>query len=290
MVAVPLTPLLPAPIVDPQTGHATPAFIQVLNLLVQRIGGEPEATILTNLGGAVSVDNSVARFNGTTGESIQDSGVLIDDADKITAPAGLDLTGLLDMTGDLDVLGDIILTGVVDGRDVAADGIKLDGVEALAEVNDVASVFGRVGTVGAVRGDYRGGDITRGLEVFETTVGQAALASAGTVILLNAAAGEQWKVRELWLSGAGTNFSGGGGDRLLDIKEGTTIYSTIPAATLQALAAARWGDAGLPFPATAAHLTTATAVGADIVAQYSGGTADYTAGSLTIVLVAERVT
>ena len=112
---------------------------------------------------------------------------------------------------------------------------------------------------------------------------------AGTVTLLNAVTGEQWKIREIFLSGAGTNFNGGG-DRLLDIKEGTTIYSTIPAATLQTLAAARWGDTGVPFPATASHLTTATALGADVVAQYSGGATDYTAGSLTIILTAERVT
>ena len=282
MVAVPLTPLFPAPIVDPQTGHASPAFMQVLNLLMQRIGGEPDATILTNLGGPASIDNSVARFNGAAGDSIQGSGVLIDDADKMTMPADADITGTLALTGSMTV------TGTVDARDISVDGTKLDGIEALAEVNDVFTVFGRAGAVAAVRGDYRGGDITRGLEVFETVVGQAALAGAGTVILLDAAAGEQWKVRELWLSGAGTNFSGG--DRLLDIKEGTTVYSTIPAATLQALAAARWGDTGMPFPATAAHLTTATAAGADIVAQYSGGATDYTAGSLTIVLIAERVT
>ena len=125
-------------------------------------------------------------------------------------------------------------------------------------------------------------------QVFEVTVGQAALASAGTVALITAKNGEQWKVREIFLSGAGTNFSGGGGDRDLDIKEASTIYATVPAATLQTLAAARWGDGGVPFPATAAHLTAATAAGADLVAAYSGGTADYTAGALTLIIVAER--
>lgn len=266
MVQVPLATVSRGPIVDPQTGHASVEFTRVLNLLVARIGGEAEASILVSQGAGASTDNAVVRFDGADGDRFQNSGVLIDDTDNLTIP------------------------GTVDGRDVSVDGLKLDGIEALAEVNDVFSVFARVGAVVAVRGDYRGGDITRGLEVFETTVGQAALAGAGTVTLLNAAAGEQWKVRELWLSGAGTNFSGGGGDRLLDIKEGTTIYSTVPAATLQALAAARWGDTGMPFPATAAHLTTATAAGADIVAQYSGGATDYTAGSLTIILIAERVT
>lgn len=143
-------------------------------------------------------------------------------------------------------------------------------------------MFRRVG--GAV-----GLPIVGQVAVFETTVGQAALASAGTVKLLDALSGERWKVREIFLSGAGTNFSGGGGDRLLSISDGTATWSVIPAATLQSLAAARWGDTGVPFPSTAADLTLASALGTDIKTAYSGGATDYTAGSLTIVIVAERI-
>ena len=142
-------------------------------------------------------------------------------------------------------------------------------------------IFRRVGGV-------TGKPIVGQVAVFETSVGQAALASAGTVKLLDALSGERWKVREIYLSGAGTNFSGGGGDRLLDIRDGTATWSVIPAATLQSLAAARWGDTGVPFPATAADFTLASALGTDITAKYSGGGTDYTAGSATIVLVAER--
>lgn len=137
-------------------------------------------------------------------------------------------------------------------------------------------------------GGATGKPIIGDVAVFETTVGQAAMASGGTVKLLDALAAERWKVRNLWLSGAGTNFSGGGGDRLLSISDGTAIYSVVPAATLQALSAARWGDTGVPFPATAADFTLASAAGIDITAAYSGGVTDYTAGSLTIVIVAER--
>lgn len=126
------------------------------------------------------------------------------------------------------------------------------------------------------------------VSVFETAVGQAALASAGTVILLDSKSGETWKVRELFLSGGGTDFSGGSGNRLLTISDGTSTYSVVPAATLQSLAAARWGDTGMPFPATAAHLTAASAAGTDITAAYSGGANDYTAGGCTVIIVAER--
>ncbi len=142
-------------------------------------------------------------------------------------------------------------------------------------------IFRRVGGV-------TGKPIVGRVAVFETTVGQAALASGGTVKLLDALSGERWKLREIYLSGAGTNFSGGGGDRLLRIGDGTAIWSVVPAATLQSLAAARWGDTGVPFPATVADFTLASVAGTNITAAYSGGATDYTAGSCTIVIVAER--
>lgn len=126
------------------------------------------------------------------------------------------------------------------------------------------------------------------VSVFETAVNQSGLASAGLVDLLTANKGEQWKIRDIRLSGGGTDFSGGGGDRLLSITDGTTAWSIIPAATLQTLAAAKWGDAGLPYPATAADLTIASALSTNISAQYSGGTTDYSAGELTLILTLER--
>ena len=55
----------------------------------------------------------------------------------------------LTIAGGVQVNGDISFTGtgLVDGRDVAADGTKLDGIEALAEVNTVDSVNGMTGVV-----------------------------------------------------------------------------------------------------------------------------------------------
>lgn len=40
----------------------------------------------------------------------------------------------------IDTSGDILVSGTVDGRDVATDGTKLDGIEALADVTDTANV------------------------------------------------------------------------------------------------------------------------------------------------------
>jgi hypothetical protein len=47
-----------------------------------------------------------------------------------------DITG----TGNLNFTGNVTLSGTVDGRDVAADGTKLDGIEASADVTDTANV------------------------------------------------------------------------------------------------------------------------------------------------------
>ena len=55
-----------------------------------------------------------------------------------TATGFVSITGDT-MTGDLTV-PNIIVSGNVDGRDVAADGTKLDGIEASADVTDTANV------------------------------------------------------------------------------------------------------------------------------------------------------
>ena len=46
---------------------------------------------------------------------------------------------LINGTG-LEVAGNITVDGTVDGRDVATDGTKLDGIEASADVTDTANV------------------------------------------------------------------------------------------------------------------------------------------------------
>ena len=136
------------------------------------------------------------------------------------------------------------------------------------------------------------GDITvlfstdEAIRAFEVTVAFGDLASAGSKTLLEAATGETWKITGLALTAAGTDFTGGGGDRLLAITDGTTTWSIIPAATLGTLAIARWGDAGMPDPGTPADFFVPSAESTSIVAQYSGGSADYAAGSCTIRVLA----
>ena len=75
------------------------------------------------VGPASSIDNSVVRFDTTTGKLIQDSAVTIDDSGNITT------------------------AGTVDGRDISVDGTKLDTIATGAEVNTVDSVNTQTGVV-----------------------------------------------------------------------------------------------------------------------------------------------
>ena len=130
---------------------------------------------------------------------------------------------------------------------------------------------------------------TSNIQRFDITAGFAALAAGGAVNLLVSSGAHQYKIVSLWTNLGGTNFSGGGGNRLGQITDGTTVYSVIPAASLQTIANAGWGmSAALPFPATAA-IDTSTAAGASLQFKYSGGTTDYTAGSIVISGLVQQV-
>lgn len=103
---------------DPQTIEAD-AFDRA-----NHTGTQAQSTI-TNLttdlaakadGAASSTDNAIARYDGTTGKVLQNSSVTIDDS------------------------GNISTTGNVDGRDISADGTKLDTIETNADVTDTANV------------------------------------------------------------------------------------------------------------------------------------------------------
>lgn len=52
-------------------------------------------------------------------------------------------TGAVKTTSsNLDITGNIVVSGTVDGRDIATDGTKLDGIEASADVTDETNVKG----------------------------------------------------------------------------------------------------------------------------------------------------
>ena len=60
-------------------------------------------------------------------------------ADAVSKTAGGVFDANVDFSAGIDVTGDITVTGNVDGRDVAADGTKLDGIETAATADQTAS-------------------------------------------------------------------------------------------------------------------------------------------------------
>ena len=94
-------------------------------------GGGTSGTVTVNVGAGdgidttvntVAVDSTVIRTTGN-----QTLGGIKTFSSEIVANAGV------------DVSGNVVLTGTVDGRDVAADGTKLDGIEANATADQTAA-------------------------------------------------------------------------------------------------------------------------------------------------------
>ncbi len=82
-------------------------------------GGSGDVT-----GPASSTDNTLPRFDGTGGKTLQGSGVVVDDSNSVSGVTGLNMTG------------NITVSGTVDGRDVSVDGAKLDDMLAFSWAND----------------------------------------------------------------------------------------------------------------------------------------------------------
>jgi hypothetical protein len=84
------------------------------------------------------------KFASTSGVTFRDSAIQIfssaDGQLDIDADGEVEITtALVDLNGALDVSGNITVGGTVDGRDLASDGSKLDGIEASATADQTAS-------------------------------------------------------------------------------------------------------------------------------------------------------
>ncbi len=267
-----------APFVDPKTGIIARDWWRFLHDQLVRAGGTGD------------VDLQTAGDDLTAIEALSGTGDLHRVATNTWA--------LRTLAGSGDGISVTNGDGVSGNPTVAVDA----DLEALVDLNSTAGLLGhsaantwteRTITAGpavfVTDGNGVSGNptIEPAFQAFETTIGQAALASAGTVTVLSSGGSEQWKIRDILTEG-GTNFSGGGGDRLMDISDGTTSWCLIAAAQVQTLATGRWGETALPFPATASNMSVASTAGTDITAAYSGGATDYTAGEITIIVIAER--
>jgi hypothetical protein len=123
----------------------------------------------------------------------------------------------------------------------------------------------------------------------DVTVTAALLDGGGAVNVIAGAGVKQYKVRNIRLVGGGTSF-GAGGDRLISLTDGTTVYTTIANADIESAPAATldWGNAKVPFLTGVSD--TASAAGAAIQFKYSGGTTDHGGtGSIKFSVCLEKV-
>lgn len=124
----------------------------------------------------------------------------------------------------------------------------------------------------------------------EVPLTAAGLASGGSISIQASSGSKQYKVRNILVNYSAAGLSGGGGDRLVQVTDGTTVYNNagITAALLGTPVNTVWGGSGNPLPGTVA-MNTSTAAGVALVAKYAGGTADYTTGTVNISVLVERV-
>lgn len=126
------------------------------------------------------------------------------------------------------------------------------------------------------------------LEWVDVHVKAVDLAAAGKVIVKAGSGVDQYKVRDIRLVGGGTNFAAGG-NRLLDLTDGTTVYTTIANADLESAPAATltWGNTKVPFLTGTSD--TETTEGDDLYFNYSGGTTDHATGDIIFSVQIEKV-
>lgn len=171
--------------------------------------------------------------------------------------------------------------------------VMADDATVVDELAAFADTEGTVKTTGILSGFVLQSDVASPLPNvnivrFNPTISAGVLAGGNPAQIIDSSGTLVFSIMVMAMNLGGVNFSGGGGDRDLAITDGTTVYSVIPAATLQSLVNAAWGSTNLPFP-VAVGISHFTIAGADLYAQYTGGTTDYAAGSFILTGLAAHV-
>lgn len=231
----------------------------VLNgLAIETAGADASAIgVLVRVSFGVSINSSF--FDGmTTGiRATEGSRVTISDSNILAAtPVSTDASGnVIVWRGAIDsqVTASVASIGALTAADITRTTLAKN-------IIDNAKLFQAFGTFSKLR-------------------------SAATQIVINPELlSESYRISNIFLEVVDA-FAGGGGDRTLTIRDSTTVYTTIPAASLQALGSrGAWGSSVLPY-GDANSLVTATQAGLGLYMQYSGGTTDYSTGGVIVVYV-----
>jgi len=112
-------------------------FRQDGGLDLSAIGTESNQLVISN---SVGAHNGIIFRTGTTNGYTNAT-----EAMKIAGDHQVDFAGNVDCNAGLDVTGNITVTGTVDGRDIATDGTKLDGIESNATADQTKSDIDALG-------------------------------------------------------------------------------------------------------------------------------------------------
>lgn len=134
----------------------------------------------------------------------------------------------------------------------------------------------------------RGNVVMSDLKWIDVEVTAALLDGGGVINVIPASVTDQYKIRHVRLVGGGTNF-GSAGNRLIDLTDGTTLYTQIANADIESAPAATldWGNAKVPFLTNKSDV--ATVAGAALQFKYSGGTTDHSTGSIKFSVCVEKI-
>lgn len=193
-----------------------------------------------------------------------------------------------------DSLATITAAGYMNKQGQVLQGQNLsptDIINAIYNYNPATNF----GTFGSFYPSFSGSVITlnqqdSSLVWYDVTASASALATAGKVVVQASSGSQQFVVRDIRMNYGAAGLSGGGGNRLLVLTDGTTVYNNagITAALLGTPVNTLWGGSGNPVAGTVAQ-NTPTAAGANLYLQYSGGTTDFSTGSVVISVAVQRV-
>lgn len=249
-------------------------------------------TTFNNTSGCYIDTNTITTFNNSGSFAIIDC-IQVADAEITAGLVNINATGINNTSitnSGASTVSVSSLSGLYIDTSESSSVYLLSPYNASITNDGTSTVKGFAGSTiyGAANQDNQGYFTA----TIDATALYSSLAGGGNVsVVIGVAPGNaRYKVSNIYLNYGGTNFSGIGGDRDLLLTDGTTSYTVIPAAVLQALATvnAGWGSVSVPFPASAA-INTLTSSGADLYLIYTNGTTDYTAGSVTITVEYARV-
>jgi len=150
-------------------------YLDVDDKLYIKVGSNPAIDLTANAAGNVtgpvsSTDNALSRYDGTTGQVIQDSGAILDDSNNLSGLASVDATtvkqggtALTDLF--IDIIGSSTDHGIArwdgtTGKQLEDSGITIDDSNNMAIPGD-ATVTGNLSANGNVTlGDAAGDSIT----------------------------------------------------------------------------------------------------------------------------------